>query len=90
MVMPPKPPAASMQMVYLPFSVAFLRSSERPPKMKPDLSLTLTLSGTTMSMPPKRVKALMIVSFSNLAFLRLRLTPPKTAVRKAPWKTSSL
>ena len=77
-------------MVYLPFSVAFLRSSEKPPKMKPDLSLTLTSSGTMMSIPPKRVKALMTVSLVNLAFLRFNLAPPKTATRLEPWKVSSL
>lgn len=39
-----------------------LRSSEKPPKMKPDFSLTLTSLGMMMSMPPKRAKALMTVS----------------------------
>ncbi len=67
----------------------FLRSSEKPPKMKPDFSLTLPLPGTIMSVPPKRVKAFITVSFSNLAFLRLRLTPPKTATRLEPVKVSS-
>ena len=71
-------------MVYLPLSEMFLRSSEKPPKMKPDFSLTLTSSGTMMSIPPKRVKALMTVSFSILAFLRFRLTPPKTATKLEP------
>ncbi len=77
-------------MVYLPLSVAFLRSSEKPPKMKPDFNLTLTSSGTMMSIPPKRVKALMTVSLSNLACFKFNLAPPKTAARLEPWKTSSL
>lgn len=70
--------------------MGFLRSSEKPPKMKPDFSLTLIPFGTMMLIPPNRVKALMTVSFSNLAFLRFRSTPPKTAARLAPWKVSSL
>ena len=68
----------------------FLRSSEKPPKMKPDFSLTLTSSGTIISIPPKRVKALITASFSILAFLRLRLTPPKIATRLESEKSSSL
>ena len=58
--------------------------------MKSDFSLTLMSLGTMMSMPPKRVRALMTVSLVNLAFLRFSLAPPKTAMRLEPWKVSSL
>ena len=76
--------------MYLPLSEAFLRSSEKPPKMKPDFNLTLMSSGTMISIPPNKVKALMTVSLSILACLKLRLAPPKMATRLEPWKVSSL
>ena len=58
--------------------------------MKPDFSLTIISSGTLMSIPPNRVKALIIVSLVNLASFKSKLIPPKIAVRLAPLKTSSL
>lgn len=61
-----------------------------PPKMKPDLTLIWTSSGMVISIPPKAQKALMTVSFSNLAFMRSRSTPPKTAMMLEPWKDSLL
>ena len=45
MVMTPKTPAASIYMVYLDLSEGFLRSSEKPPKMKPDFNLILVSLG---------------------------------------------
>ena len=70
--------------------MGFLRSSEKPPKMKPDFNLTLTSLGTMMSIPLKRAKALMTVSLSNLASFKFSLAPPNIAVRLEPWKVSSL
>ena len=77
-------------MVCLPFAVTSFRSSSMPPKMKPDLTLIWTSSGMVILMPPKAQKALMSVSFSNLAFLRSRSTPPKIAMMLEPWKDSLL
>lgn len=77
-------------MVCLPFAVTSFRSSLMPPKMKPDLTLIWTSSGMVISIPPKAQKALMTVSFSNLAFMRSRSTPPKTAMMLDPWKDSLL
>ena len=74
----------------LPFAVTSFRSSSMPPKMKPDLTLIWTSSGMVMSIPPKAQKALMTVSFSNLAFMRSRSTPPKMAMMLEPWKDSLL
>ena len=61
-----------------------------PPKMKPDLTLIWMSSGMMMSMPPNAQKALMTVSFSNLALRKSRSTPPKMATRVEPWKVSLL
>ena len=77
-------------MVCLDLSEGFLRSSEKPPKMKPDFNLILMSLGTMISIPPKRAKALTTVSFSNLAWRRSNLTPPKMAATLEPLKTSSL
>lgn len=77
-------------MMYFPLLDGSLRSSEKPPKMKPDFSLILTSVGTMMSIPPNRANALMTVSFSNLAWRRSSLTPPKIAAILEPLKTSSL
>ncbi len=77
-------------MVCLDLSEGFLRSSEKPPKMKPDFNLILMSVGTMMSIPPKRAKALMTVSLSNMAWRRSNLTPPKMAATLEPLKTSSL
>jgi hypothetical protein len=45
----------------------FKKTHEIPPKIKPERDLIITSSGTRISMPPNRAKALITVSLVNLA-----------------------